>query len=122
MPWRPSRPKQGGFDLVLTDMTMPNMTGIQHERELISIRRDIPIIICTGFSEMLNDERAKSNGIKGVLMKPVAKSNMAHMVRKVLDEAKSTWPRIIIPYRTIGAIQRLNNIVHIIKKHLNRVW
>ena len=78
----------GGFDLVLTDMTMPNMTGIQLAKELISIRQDIPIIICTGFSEMLNDVRTKSNGIKGVLMKPVVKSNMAHTVREVLDEAQ----------------------------------
>ena len=80
----------GGFDLVLTDMTMPNMTGIQLARELVSIRWDIPVIICTGFSTMLNDESMKSNGIKGVLRKPVVKSNMAHMVRKVLDEAKGS--------------------------------
>ena len=84
------RANPGAFDLVLTDMTMPKMTGIQLAKELTSIRPDIPIIICTGFSKMLNDERAKSSGIKGVLMKPVVKSDMAHMLRKVLDEAKGS--------------------------------
>jgi len=74
------------FDPVVTDMTMPNMTGDQLAKELISIRPDIPIIICTGFSERINKERAESIGIKGFLMKPVVKSEMARMIRKVLDE------------------------------------
>jgi len=76
------------FDLVLTDMTMPNMTGTQLARELILIRPDIPIIICTGFSEKISEESAAAMGIKGFLMKPVVKSEMAKMVRRVLDEAK----------------------------------
>lgn len=75
------------FDLVITDMAMPNMTGEEFAKELISIRPDIPIILCTGFSERLNDEKAKSIGIKGFLMKPVVRSEMANMIRKVLDEA-----------------------------------
>jgi PAS domain S-box-containing protein len=76
------------FDLVLTDMTMPNMTGTQLADKLLSIRRDIPIIICTGFSEKTSEEKAKANGINGFLMKPVVKSDMAKMVHKVLEEAK----------------------------------
>jgi PAS domain S-box-containing protein len=80
--------KPAAFDLVVTDMTMPNMTGNQLARELISIRPDIPIIICTGFSERISKEKAPDFGIKGFLMKPVVKSEMAKMVRKVLDEAK----------------------------------
>ncbi|MFH0729561.1 MAG: PAS domain S-box protein [Pseudomonadota bacterium] len=75
------------FDLVLTDMTMPNMTGTQLAAKLFSIRPDIPIVICTGFSEKTSEEKAKANGINGFLMKPVVKSEMAKMVRKVLDEA-----------------------------------
>lgn len=69
-------------------MTMPNMTGDQLAEELISIRPDIPVIIFTGFSEKINKERAKAIGIKGFLMKPIVRSEMAQMVRKILDEAK----------------------------------
>ena len=77
-----------GYDIVLSDMTMPNMTGDQLARELMSIRPDIPIVICTGFSERINKEQAEANKVKGFLMKPVVKSEMVQMVRKVLDEAK----------------------------------
>jgi len=64
------------------------MTGDQLTRELMSIRPNIPIIICTGFGERINKEQAEAIGVKGFLMKPVVKSEMAQMVRKVLDEAK----------------------------------
>lgn len=74
------------FDLVVTDMTMPNMTGDQLTNELISITPDIPIIICTGFSNRINQEKAEAAGIKGFLMKPVVRSEMARMIRKVLSE------------------------------------
>ncbi|MCP3875025.1 MAG: PAS domain S-box protein, partial [Desulfobacteraceae bacterium] len=76
------------YDLVISDMTMPNMTGDQLAKELLSIKAGIPIIICTGFSERINKEQAVAIGVKGFLMKPVIKSDMAQMVRKVLDEAK----------------------------------
>ncbi len=76
------------YDLVVTDMTMPNMTGDKLAQELMSIRPDIPIVICTGFSERINKEQAEANKVKGFLMKPVVKFEMAQMVRKVLDEAK----------------------------------
>jgi len=78
------------FDLVLSDMTMPQMTGDRLACKLIAIRPDIPIIICTGFSERLNQEKAEVLGIKGFLMKPVVKSDMAKMVRNVLDDAKGS--------------------------------
>ncbi len=76
------------YDIVISDMTMPNMTGDQLAKELLSIKADIPIIICTGFSERINKEQAEMLGVKGFLMKPVVKSDMAQMVRKMLDEAK----------------------------------
>ena len=76
------------FDLVISDMTMPNMTGDQLSRELITVRPDIPVIICTGFSARIDQEKAEAIGVKGFLMKPVVRSEMAKMVRKVLDEAK----------------------------------
>ena len=78
------------FDLVISDMTMPNMTGDQLAKELLSIKADIPIIICTGFSERINKEQAEIIGVKGFLMKPVVKLDMAQMVRKILDEAKNS--------------------------------
>ena len=82
--------RPNAFDMVISDMSMPNMTGDRLARELIAIRPDIPIIICTGFSERLNREMAASIGVKGFLMKPVVKAEMAKVVRKVLDEATSS--------------------------------
>ena len=76
------------FDLVITDMTMPNMTGDQFAKAILSIKPDIPVIICTGFSERINKEHAEIIGVKGFLMKPVVKFDMAQMVRKVLNKAK----------------------------------
>ena len=77
-----------GFDLVITDMTMPNMTGDRLAKELNLIKPGIPIILCTGFSVSIEEQSAKANGINGFLMKPVVKSDMAKMIRKVLHEAK----------------------------------
>ncbi|MEJ2040348.1 MAG: response regulator, partial [Desulfosarcinaceae bacterium] len=76
------------YDLVISDMTMPNMTGDQLARELRAINSRVPIIICTGFSERINKEKAEAAGIKALLMKPIVRSDLARMVRKVLDEAK----------------------------------
>ncbi|ACN13480.1 putative aerobic respiration control sensor protein ArcB [Desulforapulum autotrophicum HRM2] len=80
----------GGFDLVVTDMTMPDMTGDNLAKKLTSMRPDIPIIICTGFSERMNKDLARKIGVKGFLMKPVIKSVMAKEVRRVLDEIDTT--------------------------------
>ena len=74
------------FDLVITDMTMPNMTGDRLAGELMNIRPDIPIILCTGFSEKISRERADALGIKGFLMKPIAMKDLAKTIRKALDE------------------------------------
>jgi len=76
------------FDLVISDMTMPDMTGDQLTKKLLSIRAGIPIIICTGFSERINKKQAEMIGVKGFMMKPVVKSDIAQMVRNVLDEVK----------------------------------
>ena len=76
------------YDLVFTDMTMPNMTGDRLAREMLAIRPDIPVIICTGFSERINRVKAESIGVKRLLMKPVAASTLAQEIRWVLDEAK----------------------------------
>lgn len=73
------------YDLVITDMAMPNMTGNRLAEELIAIRPDIPVIICTGFSEQLDADRAKELGIRGFLMKPIVRTEMAKLIREVLD-------------------------------------
>ncbi|MCP3930919.1 MAG: response regulator, partial [Bacteroidetes bacterium] len=78
------------YDLVISDMTMPDMTGDRLAQKLISIRSDIPIIICTGFSERIDSGKSEAIGIKGFLMKPVVKLEMAQMVRKVLNESKDS--------------------------------
>jgi PAS domain S-box-containing protein len=76
------------FDLVITDMAMPKMTGDQLAEQLMAIRPDIPVILITGFSDRMNGEKAKRIGIKGFLHKPVKKSDLAKLVRELLDEAK----------------------------------
>ena len=73
------------FDLVITDLTMPNMTGEAFAKELLKIHSEIPIILCTGFSEQLTKEEALEIGIREFIMKPIAMSQMAKTVRKALD-------------------------------------
>ena len=73
------------FDLVVTDMTMPGMTGADLSKELLRIRPDIPIILCTGFSELITEEEAKRLGIREFLMKPLTLGDIARVARKVLD-------------------------------------
>ena len=73
------------FDLVITDMTMPHMTGDRLATELLRIRPDIPIILCTGFSEGMTEERVKKIGIRESLMKPLVIQMIAEKARKVLN-------------------------------------
>ncbi|MDQ1333488.1 MAG: hypothetical protein QG552_438 [Thermodesulfobacteriota bacterium] len=77
-------PKQ--FDLVITDTTMPHMTGDILAQELMRIRPDIPVVISTGHSKRISPEKAEEMGLKGFLMKPLAIRDLANLVRKVLDE------------------------------------
>jgi len=74
------------FDLVITDMAMPKMSGDKLAVELIKIRFDIPILLCTGFSEAMTEEKVKSLGIKGLLLKPIIIKDLARKIREVLDE------------------------------------
>jgi len=73
------------FDFVITDMTMPNMTGVDLAKEMLIIRADIPIILCTGFSEIISEENAKSIGIRKFIMKPLLKNSLAMQIRDILD-------------------------------------
>jgi CheY-like chemotaxis protein len=72
------------FDLVITDMTMPNMTGVHLTQKLIEIKSDIPVIICTGFSEKISEHKASTMGIRGYVMKPVVRSELAKKIRELL--------------------------------------
>ena len=74
------------FDLVITDQTMPGMTGSDLARRMLQIRPDLPIILCTGFSNLISAEKARSLGIKGFALKPLAKKDVATLIRKVLDD------------------------------------
>ena len=80
------RAEPDAFDLVITDVTMPSMTGIELAKELMAIRPDIPIILCTGFSELINEKRAKEMGIQEFVMKPFVIGKHAKTIRKVLEQ------------------------------------
>jgi len=76
------------YDLVISDMTMPNLTADKLAAELIKIRSDIPIIILTGYSKKMSEELAARIGIKWLINKPVEMSELARAVRNVLDKEK----------------------------------
>ncbi|MBI5582873.1 MAG: response regulator, partial [Deltaproteobacteria bacterium] len=80
------------FDLVITDLTMPQMTGIELTRELLQIRPEIPVVLCTGFSQSLSVLSAKKMGIQEVVMKPFIRKDLAVIVRRVLDAALKIRP------------------------------
>jgi PAS domain S-box-containing protein len=74
------------FDLVITDMTMPNMTGLVLISKLKILRPDIPVILCTGFSEQVTEQKIDTLGINKLLMKPIFLKGLAKAVRDVLDQ------------------------------------
>jgi PAS domain S-box-containing protein len=82
-------PDPGRFDLVISDMTMPKMTGDKLAEELLQTRKDLPIILFTGFTQMVNEEKAAEIGVKALALKPMVKEKLAHLVRKVLDKAEA---------------------------------
>ena len=74
-----------GFDLVVTDQTMPQITGLQLSEGIRKIRQDIPVILCTGFSESITPERIEASGVHEVLFKPFANRELTKLIRRVLD-------------------------------------
>ncbi len=74
------------FDLVITDKTMPQMTGFGLAQAIKRIQPDIPILLCTGFYEIKDTEKARSVGVKTIVAKPLDKQSLAEAVRKILDE------------------------------------
>lgn len=77
-----------GFDLVITDMTMPHMTGDRLAQKLMRIRPGIPIIIATGYNEKISEETVRELGIKALVMKPFNRREMSQTIRSVLDSSK----------------------------------
>lgn len=75
------------FDLILTDKTMPNMDGFELSQKILAIRPDIPIVMCTGLTEAMDDKKAKAIGIRKYMMKPFTREEVAKVVRQVLGES-----------------------------------
>ncbi len=73
------------FDLLITEMTMPHLTGYKLARKMINIRSTIPVILCTGFSKLIDEQDAKSLGISEFIMKPIVLNDLAFAVRRALD-------------------------------------
>jgi CheY-like chemotaxis protein len=83
------RAQPDAFDLIITDMTMPGLTGRELAKELTAIRPEIPIILCTGFSEMVNGKQPTEMGISEFVIKPYVITHLAKTIRKVLA---GRWP------------------------------
>jgi CheY-like chemotaxis protein/Fe2+ transport system protein FeoA len=84
------RANPDAFDLVISDMTMPNMTGDKLAIAMMEIRPDLPVIICTGYSRRISETAAAEIGIRGFAYKPLVKADLANLVRKVLDASQNT--------------------------------
>jgi CheY-like chemotaxis protein len=76
---------QGRYDLLITDMTMPELTGDELAARALKLCPDLPVIICTGYSERIDKERAAAIGARALLLKPLSLHKLATTVRRVLD-------------------------------------
>jgi CheY-like chemotaxis protein len=74
------------FDLIITDQTMPGMTGLDLAEKVLALRGDMPIVLCTGFSHAVDAGAAQQAGIKALAMKPFTKREIVTTIRKALDE------------------------------------
>jgi PAS domain S-box-containing protein len=86
--WEIFQKKPDAFDLLITDMAMPGLTGFDLAKKVLAIRQQMPIILCTGFSEVMDREKARAAGIGAFLVKPVTMRELAETVRKVLDDKR----------------------------------
>ena len=77
------------FDLVITDMTMPKLTGAPLAQRMMDIKPQIPVILCTGFNEAISEEKALAMGIDKFVLTPVVKDELASTIRTVLDNRNS---------------------------------
>jgi len=74
------------YDMVITDFDMPGMTGAQLAEQLLHIRPDIPVLLCTGFTERINEQQALALGIRRMLMKPLSMTTLSQVIRELMDE------------------------------------
>jgi YesN/AraC family two-component response regulator len=79
------RKNPDSFELVITDMTMPGITGEKLAKEIMTIKPGMSVLLCTGFSDGMDEKKAKGIGIKSFIMKPIAKNELIKAVRDVLD-------------------------------------
>ncbi|MCP4749203.1 MAG: response regulator [Desulfobacteraceae bacterium] len=82
------RSRPSDFDLVITDLTMPDLTGIQFAQKLLEIRADLPVILCTGYDDGITRQQAQSTGIRALLLKPMDAVSLAQTVRTTLDAVR----------------------------------
>lgn len=75
----------GQFDLIITDMTMPRMAGDELSMKILALRKDLPVILCTGYSETVSEAKALEMGIRKYLQKPVDNEDLALVIRQILD-------------------------------------
>ncbi len=80
------RNQPDSFDLVITDQTMPGLTGIDLARRMLQIRPDLPIILCTGYSNLVDEDVVRAQGIKEFAFKPITMTTIARLIRKALGE------------------------------------
>ncbi len=84
--WNTFRNQSDQFDIVITDQTMPGLTGSDLALKILQLRPNLPVILCTGYSSLISEEKAKSFGIKGFAMKPLVRKEIALLIRELLDE------------------------------------
>jgi CheY-like chemotaxis protein len=77
------------YDLVITDMTMPDMTGLQLAEQIHGLRPELPIILCTGYSELVNEAVVGQYGIRCFMTKPYSRADLAAAVRRALDTRRA---------------------------------
>ena len=80
------RKKPYEYDIVITDLTMPNMPGDVLAKEMTDVRPSMPVIMCTGYSERITEEKAAAMGVRALVPKPLSLADMARTIRRVLDE------------------------------------
>lgn len=90
------RKSPNNFDLVISDVTMPDMTGDDLARKLIQIRPGIAVILSTGYSKKVLERQIQDIGVKAIVSKPIVKVELAKVVRSVLDQAGNQGEKIII--------------------------
>jgi YesN/AraC family two-component response regulator len=77
-----SRPTE--IDLVITDLTMPDLTGVNLAKALLEVRPDLPIVLCTGYGDQVNKGMLRGTGIRDLLLKPLTIHELAHAVRMAI--------------------------------------